>query len=115
MSDKQAAKSENTVEGYGTRGKDFMEIWQAPTSPDEQIRVRTDQFVRFTKGVLVTRTEEQEAVVEAASAQGKYLRSDPDVHKPFVCKVPGCKQPVWFSTDAFTRHTEFAHTGLFRK
>ena len=117
MSDKQAAakSDEVVVEGYGVRGKDFLEIWQSPASPEEQVRVRTDQFAQFRSGLLATKTDEQDAIISQASRQGKYLRSDPDIRKPFVCRVNGCMNRLWFSADAFTRHTEFAHTGLFRK
>lgn len=115
MSDKQAAKEEIVVEGYGVRGKDFLEIWQSPESPEEMIRVRTDQFAQFRNGLLATKTDEQEAVVSTASRQGKYMRSDPEVRKPFVCKLQGCRHPVWFSAEAFTKHTAFSHTGPFRK
>lgn len=118
MTDKQAAKTAEKndviVEGYGVRGKDFLEIWQSPKSPGEQIRVARDQYAKFTDGLLVTRTDEQEAAVERAAPLGKYVRSDPDVTKPFVCKVGGCNTK-WYSADAFTVHTEWKHTGLFRK
>lgn len=111
MTDKQAkaAEPEVVVEGYGVRGKDFIEIWQAPRSPNEQVRVRTDEFAKFTAGLLATRTQEQEGVIASASTKGHYMRSDPDVRKPFVCRVVGCKQPKWFSADAFTMHSQYAH------
>lgn len=119
MTTKQAVSepevvNEVSVEGYGVRGKDFVEIWHAPRAPQEQIRVLTDQFVKFRNGVLVTRTDEQEAVVQRASRLGRYVRSDPEMTKPLVCKVDNCNTK-WYSGDAFSAHTEFAHTGPFRK
>lgn len=109
MSDKQAVKEEVVVEGYGVRGKDFLEIWQSPRSPEEQIRVRTDEFVRFGNGLLATKNAEQEAILATASTKGGYLRSDPDMRKPLVCQFTNCKRKRWFSADAFTLHTKQDH------
>lgn len=111
MSDKQAKSQEPevVVEGYGVRGKDFIEIWQSPQSPNEQVRVRTDEFAKFQAGLLATKTDEQESVITSAAVKGRYMRSDPDVRKPFRCRVIGCKQPLWFSADAFTMHSQYAH------
>jgi hypothetical protein len=119
MSDKQAEKANETkedvvVEGFGVRGKDFIEIWQSPRSPEEKVRVSRAEFVSFKNGLLATKNEEQEALLESASKRGRYVRSDPEITKPFVCKVQKCGTK-WYSSDAFTDHTEFKHTGLFRK
>lgn len=103
------------ISGHGERGKDFIEIWQAPRGPNENIRVAADDYARFGNGLLVTRTPEQEAAVEAAASLGRYLRSDPKLTEPLVCKVSGCREQYWFSGDAFSEHMEFAHNGLVRR
>ena len=103
------------VDLIGIRGVDFVEIWHSPESPNEMIRFDTshDGFLRFRNALLVTRDEDEQAVVKNAAKKGRYFPADPEQTRPLVCQL--CSWP-FYSIDAFTRHTRFSHTsGMTRK
>ncbi len=97
------------VELIGERGKDYVDIWHSPESPNEVIKYGAgNSFLKFRGGILVSRTEGEDAYIENAASKGGYTRSDPNIDEPFECLICGS---LWFSQNAFTRHTKFAHTG----
>lgn len=103
------------VDLIGVRGVDFVGIWHSPESPNEMIRydMARDGYLRFRNALLVTRDEEEQAVVELAAQRGHYIPADPEQRKPLVCQM--CSWP-FYSIDAFTKHTKFSHmSGMTRK
>jgi hypothetical protein len=101
------------TEPFGVRGEDFVEIWHSPESPDEQIRISQDRFVKFKKGILVVKDAGINDVIQSASRKGRYVKSDPDVLKPFVCTL--CQTP-WYSQEVYGIHMTYTHaSGMTRK
>lgn len=93
----------------GERGKDFVDIWHSPDSPNEVVKSDIG-YLKFRGGLFVAKSNEEDAAIEKAAVKGHYERSDPKVTEPFTCQFPGCST-VWFNQSSFTRHTKFAHTG----
>lgn len=100
------------VDLIGERGKDFVEIWHSPESPQECVMIGRDRLRCFRNATIVTKDEEEDAVIDRSADKGHYYRSDPDLVRPLVCDF--CKWP-FYSQAAFTRHTRFSHSGTTRK
>jgi hypothetical protein len=100
----------------GERGKDFVDIWHSPDSPNEVVKTGDGEtYLKFRGGLFVAKNDEEDAAIARAAKNGKYDRSDPNITEPFVCQMPGCNT-IWFNQSSYTRHTRFAHTsGMTRK
>lgn len=99
----------------GERGKDYHEIWHAPTSPNERIKTGDgDRFIIFRNGLFVAPDETASAIVAQANKRDRYIPADPDQVRPIVCDE--CGLP-WFSATAFSKHMRYAHgnRGVARK
>jgi hypothetical protein len=103
-----------TISFIGERGKDFVDIWHSPESPNEVVKTG-DTYLKFRGGIFVAKNSDEDSAIERASSKGHYDRSDPEIIEPFACQMPGCNT-IWFNQRSFTRHTRFAHTsGMTRK
>lgn len=93
-------------------GKCPVAVFHSPNSPNERISYAKGHVkpLAFVKGLLAVFTEREAAIVRQANPGGStYLEGDPVLgNKPLVCKT--CAHPTrWYDSDAYTRHTTFAH------
>lgn len=94
-------------------GRCPVAVFNSPNSPNERIAVVAGlgaETLKFERGLLAVFEDEDAGVVRGANPGGStYIEANPRLaDDPLICKI--CyPQTRWYSQDAYTRHTTFAH------